>query len=364
MFDYTKKGSALWCAKTKFAGKTYNRSFGHYPEVTPAAARLQKDEWVAAVRSEQNDAGENYTLRQAYEDWAERKRLTTPSFDQIAARFELHILPALGGRKLKELTAYTFIKAWRPLEEQGKITTLQCLSCYIRQIAVFVQNTGRVEDMHDLTHISQNYARSVPIQHRPAVKPQELSEIFYVMEGKPYPHGMPWLAFLMILYTLSRSGEVCRMEWDWIDFESKVIHFPAAVMKMRRPHDVPIATQLETLLKGIPHTSKYVFTSCKSTAEKVIHVSHMSIATLLGSTPLKGRQCPHGVRSIGASWMAENNVPEEVAEACLAHASGNAVRRAYQRSEFLEQRRPVMQAWCDYVEQCRLQAMERIKKES
>lgn len=360
----TVKGSALWCAKTKFGGKTYNRSFGHYPEVSPSVARFKKDEWVAEVRSDQNDAGDEYTLRQAYEEWAERKRLTMSSFDQIEGRIALHILPVLGSRKIKDLTAYTFIKAWRPLEEQGKIETLQLLSSYIRQIAVFVQNTGRVEDMHDLTHIGANYVRKEAVRHQPAVAPSELANVFYELESKPCPHGMPWLSFMAVLYTLSRSSEIANMEWDWIDFDNKVIHFPARIMKMRRPHDVPMSSQLISFLKGLPHTCKYVFTGRGSTAENPMPVNHRSASEMLIRYGLKSRQCVHGVRSIGASWMAEHNVPEEIAEACLAHASGNAVRRAYQRSEFLEQRRPVMQAWCDYVERCRNEALTRIKAEA
>jgi integrase len=57
----------------------------------------------------------------------------------------------------------------------------------------------------------------------------------------------------------------------------------------------------------------------------------------------------HGMRSSARSWMADNAVPFELAEACLAHAVGNAVVQAYQRSSMLERRRPIMQAWGRYV---------------
>ena len=57
----------------------------------------------------------------------------------------------------------------------------------------------------------------------------------------------------------------------------------------------------------------------------------------------------HGMRSAARSWMADNGVEFELAEACLAHAVGNAVVRAYQRSSMLERRRPVMQAWASFL---------------
>jgi integrase len=57
----------------------------------------------------------------------------------------------------------------------------------------------------------------------------------------------------------------------------------------------------------------------------------------------------HGMRSAARSWMADNGVEFELAEACLAHTVGNAVVQAYQRSSMLERRRPLMQAWADFV---------------
>ena len=58
---------------------------------------------------------------------------------------------------------------------------------------------------------------------------------------------------------------------------------------------------------------------------------------------------PHGIRSIGRTWMAEKGVDTNVAEACLAHRLGNTVQITYNRSDLLDLRRSVMQEWCDFV---------------
>ncbi|MDY6421004.1 MAG: hypothetical protein SPL03_10730, partial [Succinivibrio dextrinosolvens] len=71
----------------------------------------------------------------------------------------------------------------------------------------------------------------------------------------------------------------------------------------------------------------------------------------------------HGIRSIGSTWFALNNYPVDLSEACLSHVTESAVRRAYQRSDFLEKRRPLMQDWCDYVDRCRADAHKRINDE-
>ena len=82
------------------------------------------------------------------------------------------------------------------------------------------------------------------------------------------------------------------------------------------------------------------------------HVSAQALAKHLHSTELKGKLVAHGLRSIARSWAADSSVPFEVAEACLSHVVGSQVSRAYQRSDFLEARRAVMEAWSSHVAHC------------
>ena len=81
-------------------------------------------------------------------------------------------------------------------------------------------------------------------------------------------------------------------------------------------------------------------------------MSEQTLAKFFHDTELKGRLVAHGIRSIGRSWMADHDAPFEVAEACLSHVSGSSVSRAYQRSDYLTQRRSLMASWCQYVSDC------------
>lgn len=78
----------------------------------------------------------------------------------------------------------------------------------------------------------------------------------------------------------------------------------------------------------------------------------MQVLKHLHSTSLRGKLVAHGLRSIARSWAADTGVAFEVAEACLSHVVGSQVSRAYQRSDFFEARRPVMDAWSDHVAGC------------
>lgn len=356
----TPKGSALWCGKVKISGKTFNKSFGHFPEISIAMAKQQKEAWAVGLK-QKGVIPKTYTVEQAFYDWYERKKLNLRKLNYLENRAKKYLLNTFGKVELSDLTAYALISAWKPLETKGQYSVLMNLCSYIRQIAIFAQNTGRVENMHDLTHISANYVKTKPTIHRTAVKPQELTDLFYKVESVPFKHGIVWNALLFIFYTLVRVSEAVALRWDWIDFYNDVIHIPAEHMKMKRPHDIPISSQLKKILLGIPKINEYVFISpCKRSEAIARH----AVANIFIKTKVSKIQTVHGIRSIGSSWMAEQGIPEEVAEACLAHVTGNIVRRAYQRSELLEKRRPVMQAWCDYVETCYKNALEMIKKEN
>lgn len=355
-------GTATWYAKAKQNNKTLNKCLGNYPAVSVAMARQAKNEWIKTISVIPDiSANASYTVREAFNDWYDKKKLVARSFEYMKLRVERHILPIFGDIQLKDLTAYALITAWKPLEDKGQIETLRKLCDYVKDMAIFVQNTGRLEEMHDLTHIKVNYPRK-QAEHLAAVTPKELPELFYALECKPRVYGVVWNAMLTQFYTLSRPGEIAEMKWDWIDFDNDVIRFPAEIMKTGRVHEVPMSKQLKILLQNMPQVYDYVFVS-DHTKHKGEPINRESVRLMFSKAGLGGIQTAHGIRSIGATWLAEQGYREDVAEMCLAHSSDNQVRKAYQRSEFLEKRRPVMQDWCDYVDQCRAEAHKKIKEE-
>lgn len=355
-------GTATWYAKAKQNNKTLNKCLGNYPAVSVAMARQAKNEWIKTISVIPDiSANASYTVREAFNDWYDKKKLVARSFEYMKLRVERHILPIFGDIQLKDLTAYALITAWKPLEDKGQIETLRKLCDYVKDMAIFVQNTGRLEEMHDLTHIKVNYPRK-QAEHLAAVTPKELPELFYALECKPRVYGVVWNAMLTQFYTLSRPGEIAEMKWDWIDFDNAVIRFPAEIMKTGRVHEVPMSKQLKILLQSMPQVYDYVFVS-DHTKHKGEPINRESVRLMFSKAGLGGIQTAHGIRSIGATWLAEQGYREDVAEMCLAHSSDNQVRKAYQRSDFLEKRRPIMQDWCDYVDHCRAEAHKRIKAE-
>ena len=153
------------------------------------------------------------------------------------------------------------------------------------------------------------------------------------------------LALEFLILTATRTGETLNMTFDEIDFETATWTVPKERMKMQREFSVPLSDRALAILKAQHETrgkNPHVFAGRPQRP-----LSSMSLNMLLRR--MKVPVTVHGFRSSARSWMADTGVPFELAEAALAHQVGNAVVQAYQRSSMLERRRPIMNAWADYV---------------
>jgi integrase len=152
-------------------------------------------------------------------------------------------------------------------------------------------------------------------------------------------------ALQFTVLTVARSGETLGMTWDEVDFDAATWVVPASRMKMKKEHAVPLSEQAVAILRAQEAErdgNPFVFAVWPQRP-----LSGMAMSVLLRRMNVDATV--HGMRSSARSWMADNAVPFELAEACLAHAVGNAVVQAYQRSSILERRRPIMSAWAAFV---------------
>ena len=147
--------------------------------------------------------------------------------------------------------------------------------------------------------------------------------------------------------TAARSGETLGVTWDEIDFDTATWVVPASRMKRGKPHSVPLSGAAIAILRAQEAArgkNPYVFPGGRPRQPLSLMAMTMAMRRL-GA----GEFTVHGMRNAARSWMADNGVEFELAEACLAHAVGNAVVQAYQRSSMLERRRPVMSRWANFI---------------
>lgn len=159
------------------------------------------------------------------------------------------------------------------------------------------------------------------------------------------------LALEFLVLTASRSGEVREARWTEVDVAAKVWEIPAERMKMKRPHRVPLSSRAIVLLRAahaLDDGSGLVFPGTKTGRP----LSDMTLSKLVKELGFNADV--HGFRTSFRTWAQERtNFPREVAEAALAHLSGDSVERAYARSDVFEKRRKMMEAWAAYLAEAR-----------
>jgi integrase len=182
-------------------------------------------------------------------------------------------------------------------------------------------------------------------RHHSALKWQEMP-MLYAKLGES--DGLSALALRMIILTGCRSGEIRGLRWSEVDFDARVITIPPERMKRETEHLVPITKAMADILKPL-HATKgseaLVFPGPRPDKP----LANQAAWTMI-KRAADGRDITtHGCRSSLRSWMADHQVPFDVAEATLSHAPGSAVVNAYQRSSMLELRRPILEKWCRFV---------------
>lgn len=201
-------------------------------------------------------------------------------------------------------------------------------------------------------------SKVTPVQHRPALPYGRVPEFMAALRAAP---GYSARALEFAILTAARTGEVRLMQASEVDFEQKLWTVPAARMKARREHRVPLSDAAVALLKAvIPVASNpYLFPGAVDGRP----LSDMALSTTvrrmnkLTDTPrwldprTGAEVVPHGFRSSFRDWIAEATAyANELGEMALAHTVGDAVEAAYRRGDMFERRREMMQKWADYLD--------------
>ncbi len=178
------------------------------------------------------------------------------------------------------------------------------------------------------------------------IKPEELPELMQNLNSANITKTIRCLIEWQ-LHTMTRPIETATAHWADIDLESKVWVVPAERMKMKKPHAIPLTPQALSILESMKPISghrEYVFPSHRDLKR---HVNSQSANMALKRMRFEGRLVSHGLRALASTTLNEQGFNPDVIEAALAHIDQNEVRRAYNRVEYLEQRRKLMCWWSE-----------------
>ena len=188
-------------------------------------------------------------------------------------------------------------------------------------------------------------------KNQPALEESELPEFLKKLdEADAYVSTK--LGLRLVLLTLARTVEIRFSTWDEFDLESEkpVWRIPADRMKMNRDHMIPLSRQAVDVLKEIKRFVRedlYVFEQLRNSKKPMSANTMLYAIYRMG---YKGKATVHGFRATVSTILNENGFRGDVIELLLAHVEKNQVRAAYNRAEYLDERREILQWWADHLD--------------
>jgi integrase len=356
-------GGKLWRLKYRFQGTERRLALGQWPAVPLAEARRQRDAARALVAQgrdpaeerRQAQARERDTFKHVAEEWRARYLAVRAASHQVKTwqRLARWVLPVLGPKPVASITAADILPILRRAADAGKLETAHRVRQVIGQVLRFAQATGRLA--HDPTPALRGALPAVAPRHMPApTDPAEVGRLLRMLDaydGSPEVRA----ALRLLPYVFVRPGELRRMRWEEIDFA--VAEWRFTTSKTRTPHLVPLSTQALAILRDIEPLTRHlsggwVFPSPRDPSRPL---SDMALAGSYRRLGISAAELvPHGWRAVARTLIRERlGFSAEVIEHQLAHEVPDTLGRAYNRTQFLDERRAMMEAWGNYLDRLR-----------
>lgn len=364
------KGRKYWRLAYRFAGKQKTLALGPYPEVTLEQARKGRDKAREQLRNG-TDPGmvrkvEKLTAHQHVENSLEVVSREwhgkfTPTWTAHTAEkniriLELNAFPWIGNRPIGEIKAPEFLAVLRRVEERGLLDTAHRLRMVAGMVFRYAIATGRAE-----RDPSQDLKGALPPhrqKHMSAITDVTafggLLRDIWAYQGA---FSTCCALRLSALFGL-RPGEIRHLEWSEVDYESKLIRIPMGKMKARRLHIVPLSAAAITILEALQQLTGHDRLCFPGMVNKDRPMSENTVNLALRRMGYgRDEATAHGFRS-SFSTIAHGSGKwrPEVVEVQLAHKHGDATRLAYDRGDFLKERRDLMNWWADECEKMRIGA--------
>ena len=348
-------GSRRWVQRLVVRGKRTDIGIGPASTVSLAEARRQAQENRTIARAGGDPLAERQQAK-AIPTFEEAARTVHELFgptwrnpkhrDQWISTLERYAFPHFGRTKVSEVSSGDVMRALSPIWV-GKPETARRTRQRIRKVFSWVIAQGWRKD-NPAAELQDALPKSDRRQvHHKALPYQEVPAAIATVKSS---HAMAAtkLAMEFLVLTAGRSGEIRGATWSEIDIEARTWTIPAARMKAKKDHRVPLSDRAIEILEEAKllrdEDSDLVFPGGKRGAA----LSDMTIGKLLREN---GIPCvAHGFRSSFRDWAEEaTSFPHAVKEAALAHTIPNRTERAYRRTDLFEQRRKMMDAWSVFV---------------
>jgi len=360
--EVSPAGGRWWRLKYRFVGKEKRLSLGVYPEVSLAEARSRREDARKLLAAGVDPSDQ----RKAAKREAEGREIN--SFEAVARewygkqahvwvahhasdvlrRLESNLFPEIGSEPIAEVTAPMLLAAVRKIEHRGAHDLAHRVLQVASQVFRYGVATGRCQ--RDPAPDLRGALTPHKSKHQAAVAPEELPALLRAIDGySELGDKLTAYALRLLVLTFVRTNELIGAEWSELDLDSAVWIIPVTRMKMKTEHVVPLSRQaIEVLreIRAIGCSSRYLFPG--RNPDKPISNNTMLFA--LYRLGYKGKMTGHGFRAVASTILNEAGFRADVIERQLAHCERNEIRGAYNRAEYLAERRKMMQQWADMLD--------------
>ena len=363
LYLLVKSVGKYWRLDYRFIGTRKTLAIGVYPDVSLKDARDRRDEArkllasgvdPAAARKAQKalqaDRVEN-TFAAVSREWFVKFAPTWAAShsSKIIRRLERDVFPWIGARPIREVTAPELLTVLRRIEARGAVETAHRALQNCGQVFRYAVATARAErdpsaDLRGALPPAQEK------HHASITQPKAIGELLRTIDGYQGSF-ITQCALRLAPLVFVRPGELRKAEWAEFNLEGAEWRVPAARMKMKEQHIVPLSRQAVACLRELhPLTGsgRYVFPGARTNGRPMSENTVNAALRRLGFT--KNHITGHGFRSMASTLLNEQGWHRDAIERQLAHAERDEVRAAYNYAQHLDERRRMMQFWADYLD--------------
>jgi integrase len=380
------KYGKYWYLQYHIAGRPHEVAFGTYPTVSLKAAREKREEARQQLAKGLNPRIVKKNIREARsvlfsgiaEEWIQMMSspasnaeggVSRPPLDPATVKkhrwlVDTYLDPTLGQWPIAQISAEQFLPLLKAIEEQGKSETAHRVRALASRILCYAHATGRAPQGDVTVSLRDALAPAVVVHRATLTDPDKVGELLLAIDGYT---GLPetCCALKLAPLVMLRPRQLRFGEWAEVNFEKAEWRIPPARMKMDAPHIVPLSKQALVVLydlKRVAAENARVMFPVLGSKQGVMSDSTLNFA--LRTLGYAGHvMTAHGFRSMASTLLNEQRLwhPDAI-ERQLAHAPRNKVRAAYNYAEHLPERRRMMQAWADHLDELREAARVRALK--
>ena len=354
-------GSKLWRYRYRLAGAENLYAIGEYPQVSLQQARELRDAARRLVKegihpSQHRKASRLVTATDAANtfeavarEWISQNKPHWSAYyaSQVEKVLAGDVFPRVGGLPIRAVTAAQLLAIIKSIEARDAPT----IALLVRQwsSAIFRYAVATLRADADPAAALRGAVRKPKTQHK---RPLGTGEIGLFLERLSSSQSGPMVtgALRLLLLTFVRPGELRGARWDEFDLDAGEWRIPAARMKMREPHLVPLSKQARRVLRELKAeeaSARYLFPNIRD-PKRVMSPTTLNRA--LERMEYGGQFSAHGFRATASTILNEMGYRADVIERQLAHKERNKVRASYNQAAYMPERKKMMQNWANYLD--------------